>query len=213
MLATPVVVSVAVLALAAAMMAGSANDELRTRMMVAWVEAGLPLAAGIGAASLAGRDAALEMQLSMPTSYRSTLLRRLTVTVGWPALLALAGSAVLLPTGWWPVAPAGAESLLVWAAPLFFLAALGAFLAVWLRSAAAASGLIGGLWLMELVLGLLFAAAPVLRWFYLFPTTVLGSMPGWPTNRVVLLAAAAVLLAGTAALLSRPDRLLSGGDS
>jgi hypothetical protein len=201
------------LALATVMMATSASRDQVRPILLAWGEAGLPLAAGVGTASLVGRDPAVEMQLSMPTSYRSTLLRRLAVTVGWPALLALAGIAVLQAGGWWPAAYAGAASLLVWAAPLAFLAALGAFLAVWLRSAAAASGLIGGLWLAELIFAPLLARAPVLRWLYLFPTTVLGSVPGWADNRVALLVAAVALLAGTLALLSRPYRLLTGEES
>jgi hypothetical protein len=212
-LVTPVVLSVGMLALAGAMVAGSASHELVTRVLLGWVEVGLPLATGIGAASLVGRDPAVEMQLSTPTPYRSTLLRRLAVTAAWPALLALAGNAVLAPTGWWPGTHPGAASLLVWAAPLCWLAALGAFLAAWLRSAAAASGLIAGTWLVELIFGPLFAATPVLHQLYLFPTSVLGGAPGWATNRAVLLGTAAALLLGTAALLSRSHRLLTGEDS
>jgi hypothetical protein len=169
----------------------------------------LPLAAGVGAASLVGRDPAVETQLSMPTPYRSTLLRRLAVTMVWPGLLALAGSVVLLAAGWWPKAHAGAASVLVWAAPLSFLAALGALLAVWLRSAAAASGLVAGLWLVELIFGPLFAKTPVLRELYLFPSTGLHGTLDWTINRSLLLVTAAVLLVGLAALLTRPYRLLS----
>jgi hypothetical protein len=207
-LLTPAVVGVAVAALAAVMLGASAPHDTVVRLLVAGSEAVLPLAAGIGAASLAGRDAAVELQLSLPTPYRSTLLRRLAVTVTWPALLALAGSAVPLATGWWPPAHAGAESLLVWAAPLCWLAALGAFLSVWLRSTAAASGVVAGLWLVELIFGPLFGKTPVLAQLYLFPTSRLPDMPGWTTNRAVLLGTAAVLLAGLAWLLSRPHRLL-----
>jgi hypothetical protein len=53
----------------------------------------------------------------------------------------------------------------------------------------------------------------VLRQLYLFPTSVLGGMPGWATNRAVLLGTAAALLLGTAALACRSHRLLTGEDS
>src|SRR5699024_1452952 len=133
--------------------------------------------------------------------------------VGWPALLALAASVLLRTTGWWPAVHAGAASPLVWAAPLFALGGLGALLAVWWRNVAAASGFIAGLWLVELMFGPLFITTPVLRQLYLFPTSVVGDMPGWGTNRVVLLVVAATLFAGTVMLLARPHRLLTGEDS
>ncbi len=212
-LATPVVVSGGMLALAAVMKADSASHDSLMRVLVAWVEVGLPLAAGVGATSLVGRDPAVELQLALPTRYRATVLRRFAVTLGWPVLLALAGTVVLLATGWWPAARTGAESLLVWAAPLCVLAALGVFLAVWLRSAAAASGLIGGIWLVEIVFAGLFTSPTVLRVLYLFPTTRLPDMADWATNRAVLLATAAALLAATFGLLSRPHRLLTDKES
>jgi len=210
---TPLVMSVAVPAFAAAMMAGSATHEQTMRMLVGWLEVGLPLTAGIGGASLVGRDPAVELQLSMPTGYAVTLLRRLAVTVGWPALLALAGNVILLATGWWPAEYVAGESVLVWAAPLLLLGMLGAFLAVWLRNAAAASGLVAAVWLVQLLFSPLFVGTPVLRELYLFPTSMVPGMPGWGINRLVLLVAAAALLLGTCALLSRPHRLLAGEDA
>ena len=50
----------------------------------------MPLAAGVGCASLVGRDPAAELQLAVPTPYRVTLLRRLAVTLGWTAAVARA---------------------------------------------------------------------------------------------------------------------------
>ena len=210
---TPAVVVVAMLGMAAVMVAGSAPSDTVGRLLVAGLEVGLPLAAGIGAAALVGRDPAIELQLSAPTPYRVTVLRRLAITVAGPVLLAAAGTTVLRATGWWPAVHLGASSVLVWLGPVAWLSALGAFLAVGLRSAAAASGLIAGVWLAEQLFAGLFAAHAAGRALYLFPTTWLPGMPGWPVNRAVLLATAAVLLAGACLLLSRPHRLLTEEDA
>lgn len=209
----PVALIGAVLVLAVVLVSGSEPQTTVSRLLVAGFEAGLPLAAGVGAAALVNRDPAVELQLSLAAPYRSTVLRRLALTVVWSGVLAAAGTGVLLAVGWWPALYRGAASVLVWLSPLLWLSALGAFLAVLLRSSAAASGLVAGVWSVEQLFADLFAAHPLLQAIYLFPTTRLPGMPAWSTNRVVLLATAAVLLLGLCALLSRPHRLLVEEDA
>ncbi len=208
-LATPAAVSAGMIAVAAAMAEGGAPRHAVARLVVAGLEVMLPLAAGIGATALVGQDRAVELQLSLPTPYRVTLLRRLAILLAWPSLLAAASTAVLQAFGWWPSAHSGAAGALVWLAPLLWLPALGVFLAVLLRNATAASGLIAGLWLVEQLFAVAFAASAPGRAVSLFPATWLAGMPGWAVNRAVLLTTAAVLLAGTCALLARPHRLLT----
>jgi hypothetical protein len=212
-LATPAAVIAGVIAVAAVMTEGGAPRHAVVRLVVAGLEVMLPLAAAIGATELVGRDRAVELHLSLPTPYRVTLLRRLAITLAWPALLAAASTAVLHTLDWWAPTHSGAAGVLVWLAPLFWLPALGVFLAVLLRNATAASGLIAGLWLVEQLFAAAFAASAAGRAVYLFPATWLAGIPGWPVNRAVLLTTAVALLAGTWALLARPHRLLTEEDA
>jgi hypothetical protein len=198
-----------VIAAAVVMAEGGAPRHAVVRLVVAGLEVLLPLAAAIGATALVGQDHAVELQLSLPTPYRVTLLRRLAITLAWPVLLAGASTAVLQALGWWPAAHSGIAGVLVWLSPLLWLPALGVFCAVLLRSATAASGLIAGIWLAEQLFAVAFAASAAGRAVYLFPATWLAGMPGWPVNRAVLLSTAAVLLASTCALLARPHGLLT----
>jgi hypothetical protein len=211
-LLTPLAVAFVATVLATSMIANRAPHHSVVRLLVAGCEVGLPLATGVGATALVGRDNAVELQLSMPTSYRATWLRRFTVTVAWPALIAAVGTAVLLAAGSWTPLHRGVAALLVWMPPLIWLAALGAVLAVGLRSSAAASGLVASLWLAEQLFAGLFATTPIGRALFLFPATWLPGMPGWWINRTVLLGTAAALLVGMWALLTRPNRLLSEDD-
>lgn len=199
---------VAALAVAAGL--GAAEHHTVLRLLVAGLEVALPLAVGMGAATLAGSDPAIELQLSLPTPYRATLARRFAVTTVWPVLLAGAATAVLLGTGWWLPGHQGAASVLVWLAPGACLGALGIVLAVGLRSSAAASALIAGVWLGEQLFAGLLLANPAGRMGYLFPSTWAPQMPGWIANRVMLLSAAVLLLALTWWMLARPHRLLGG---
>lgn len=212
-LAPPVVVAAAVVALAVVMVARSASYDTVVRWLVAGLEVAVPLACGIGAADLIGRDPAVELQLSVPVSYRATVLRRLAVTVAWPMMLAAAGTVVLVGVGWWPTDRSGAASLFVWLAPLLWLAGLGSFAAVLFRSGTAASGLVAGVWFVEQMFAGEFADSAVLRAVYLFPTTWLPGLSGWWINRVVLLGTAAMLFGAVWLLLSRPHRLLNGAES
>lgn len=209
-LAAPVLVMVLVAALAAVTGAGAAEQHTVVRLLVAGLEVALPLAVGVAAATLAGSDPAIELQLSLPTPYRATLARRFTVIAAWSVLLAAAATAVLQGAGWWPAGHRGAAGVLVWLAPVACLGALGIVLAVGLRSTAAASALLAGVWLGEQLFAGLLLTHPAGRLGYLFPSTWAPQMPGWTTNRVVLLTVAALLLGVTWLLLARPHRLLGG---
>jgi hypothetical protein len=180
------------------------------RNLVAALEMALPLATGIGAASLVGRDQAAELQLTMPTAYRSTLLRRLVVTLGWAALLAVLVVGILVATDSWPQSRGIASGQLVWLAPTLCLGGLGFLAGAAFRSPAAAGGLISTVWIVQQVFSGLVQDNYWTRLLYLFATTR-GAVPDdWTANRLTLIATA--LAFGTVGwlVLGRAERLLRG---
>lgn len=208
-------VATAALVLLALLDSGANTDDATARNLLAALEMALPLAAGIGAASLVGRDPAAELHLTVPTAYRSTLLRRLTVTLGWAALLAVLVVAVLFATGWWQRFPASRDVLsgqLVWLAPTLALGGLGFLAAAALRSPAAAGGLVATCWIIQQV----FAGLQEHLWYrllYLFATTR-GAVPAdWTANRLTLVAAALAFGVAGWLLLGRTERLVRGEDA
>lgn len=204
-LLTPPVATAALLLIA---LGGGGADTDRTLLVA--VEMALPLAAGVGAASLVGRDPAVELQLTVPTSYRSTLLRRLTVTLGWAALLAVLLVGVLVTTGGWPDDREVPSGQLIWLAPALWLGGLGFLAGAAFRSPAAAGGLVTTWWIVQQVFPGLLQGRDWTRPLYLFATTR-GSVPeDWTTNRVTLLVTAVVLGGLGWVLLGRPERLLRG---
>ncbi|WP_030442343.1 hypothetical protein [Actinoplanes subtropicus] len=185
----------------------SGDDQRAAYAFFCVLEMAIPLAVGIGTGSLVGRDPALELQLTLPTRYRTTLLRRTAVAVGMGALVASVVSELLVATGWWqrwPRATGGWPGQLTWLAPTLALAAVGLLAAALLRAPAAAAAVVAGLWLFEQVAPD-WVPSPLL----LFATT--RPFTGdWTVNRIVLLASAAVLLAAAWPLLGRAQWLLAG---
>ncbi|MEJ3743929.1 hypothetical protein WEI85_11625 [Actinomycetes bacterium KLBMP 9797] len=170
-----------------------------------------PLVAGVGAASLVGRDRAAELQLTLPTPYRATLLRRLAVALGWTVLVAVLVAATLVLGGWWTRWPHNHGPLvgqLIWLAPMLCLGGLGFLAAAVCRGPAAASGVVAICWLGQQ----LFADAIQVRWWgrlvYLFATTRGTERSDWAANRSTLLAAALVLAAAAWLVLGRTERLV-----
>jgi hypothetical protein len=185
---------------------------------VAWfllgaLETGIPLVAGLAAVSLVGRDRTVELRLTLPVGYRSTLLRRLVVTVGWAAFCALAASALLITTGWWdltPGAPGALTGQLTWLSPLLWLSALGLLAAVTLRSTTAAASVVAFAWVFEQVFSSVLRESAVSRLLYLFPTTRWGAVGEWLPNRLTLLSTALLLVATAWPLLGNAERTLEG---
>lgn len=193
-----------------------AAEATTARTLLSALEMGVPLAAGTATASLLGRDPVVELQLSLPTPYRRTLLRRLTVTLGWAASVAVLVAGVLVATGWWSRWPANHGTVLgqlTWLAPTGYLGALGFLAAVVLRSAAAAGGLVATVWIFEQIFA---DVAQEQRWsrlLYPFATTRGTVAADWAENRITLLIAATVFGALGWLLLGRTERLLHGETS
>lgn len=170
----------------------------------------LPVIGGLAAAGIVVDDPALELQLSLPTTFRLTMLRRLALALGWTSLIGLTCAVTLAASGRlaWPISPL--EDQLIWLAPLLWLAGLGAALSLALGATAAGSSLVGMVWVLELAMGAGLAQVPALRPVLLFLRYDPAIATDWLANRLTLLALAAVGLGSAAWLLGRPERLLRG---
>jgi hypothetical protein len=176
------------------------------------LELALPLAAGIGAASLVGRDPAVELQLTLPTAYRATILRRLIASTGWVAVIAVTVVVGAVATGWWDRWPGAHTPLagqLTWLAPTAFVAGLGLLVGALAGNTALAASAVAMMWIFQLA-----ATGPFQnhRWsqqLYLFATTRGSPELDWTANRLTLLAAGAGMTAVAWLLLRRPVRLLT----
>jgi hypothetical protein len=208
LLGPPVAVAVGVSAALANPLPGDATT---TRILLGALEMAVPLAAGVGCASLVGRDPAVELLLAAPTPYRVTLLRRMAVTLGWAAVVAGLTAAVLIATGWWARWPANHGPLvgqLTWVAPTAGLGAVGFAAGAVFRSPAAAGALVTTLWAVQQFFADLAQQHLAGRLLYLFATTR-GAVPGdWTENRLALLVAAAALVAVALVVLARSERLI-----
>ncbi|MGZ3668020.1 MAG: hypothetical protein ACXVDA_26445, partial [Ktedonobacterales bacterium] len=76
-------------------------DFQMARGLLALIENGLPLAAGLIAAAAVNQDVAVELHLSLPAPYRRTVAGRLAVVALWALLLTALVSALLLATHHW----------------------------------------------------------------------------------------------------------------
>jgi hypothetical protein len=186
------------------------------RVVTAGLEAGVPLAAGIAAASLVAGEPALELQLGMPGGYRPAALRRLAILFGWTSIVSFVGwlvaDAAGLVAAWGPDVGSAAAQL-TWLAPLAFFTAAGALAAIVLRGRAASAGLLGTLWVAGLVLKDPIAATPWLHAWYPFMTTFEPRTPDWVVTRLVLLVVAAILTASLAVCLRAGEWLLASEDA
>lgn len=192
----------------------SGDQTATARTLIAVLEVGIPLGAGVAAGSLIGRDPAVELALCVRRSYRTTVLRRLTITLGWAAVIAVGTSAVLAASGWWyrwPLAPEPVLGQLTWLAPAVCLGGLGFLLGAVLRSPAATGGLVAGMWLAHQVMAGPMEARTWSRVLNLFATTR-GSGRDWLANRLVLLTIGAALLVAGCLVLARTERLMRGDE-
>jgi hypothetical protein len=210
---TPPVAAGLVIALAVVDARTGAADVGTSRTLFAALEMAVPLAAGVGAASLVGQDRAVELHLSLPTAYRGTLLRRLGISFGCAAVVAGLVAGALMITGWWDRWPANHGAVagqLTWLAPAMWLAGLGFLAGAVFRSPGTAGGLVGTYWIIQQVLA---GDVQDHRWsrpLFLFATTR-GADPGdWTANRYTLTASAIALTVLGWLLLGRTERLVRG---
>jgi hypothetical protein len=212
-LLTPLLV-VAGIALFAAIMAlvGTQGEQIAT-LLTQSMELLFPLAIGTVAATAVAADPGVEWQLTMPTPYRVTIFRRLAIMLAWSALVAFGDVAVLRIVGRWIVPKPFIVSQLMWLSPMLFFAALGAVLALLVRNRSASAGLVGGVWIVEVLFhGYLLDRAWARPWFS-FATTWAAGENFWLSNRLTLIGLAVALFGIVATLLRQSEMLLVGGEA
>ena len=185
-----------------------------SRMLAAYLEAGLPFAAGLAAANIVTDDPAIDLQLSLQTGYLTTVLRRLGALVGLCATLAVLWTSAMFLLGLWEpwVPETYGRGQLVWVSPLLFFVGLGGVLALLLRSRSAAGAVLGGCWISYIFFDDYFLSVAWFKLFYPFATLQRPGADFWLWNRLALIAAAAALLLIFAALLRR-ESIVLGGES
>ena len=179
----------------------------------------LPLSAGLLTASIVSYDTAIELQMTMPKTYRMTAFVRLSLIIVWTSCIALFSSVFMYHLRFWRV-PSQVETWkvlpqfligqLTWIAPLFWLVGVGFSLALFIRSRSASSALLGGIWMIEAIFYGYFAIIDWLKPLFLFPTTLAPGISFWLSNRIELLITAFVLLLLDWFMLRNTEILLQG---
>lgn len=213
-LATPVAVLGVFGALAGLSWFLGANDETLARLLVAALEIGLPLGAGVAAAGIVADDPAVGLQLAVKTRYRSTVARRLGLLVVWCSVLAVAFTFALDRAGLWGLwVPEGLlVGQLVWFPPLLWYVATGVLLSLLTRSRTASGTILGGVWTAGLLFRWDFLDQEWLQLLYPFATVFTPGADFWLANRGALAALALALGAVAWALASDSERLSKGDE-
>jgi hypothetical protein len=190
-----------------------------SQVLTASLEMVLPLTAGLLTTTIISHDAAIELQLTMPETYRVTALGRLSLIIAWTGCIALCSSVFMYHLRFWRV-PSQVEAWKVlpqfligqftWVAPLLWFAAVGFCLALLIRSRSATSALLGGIWTVEAIFYGYFAIIDWLKPVFLFPTTLAPYINFWLINRFELPGTALVLLLFSWFMLRKTELLLQG---
>lgn len=181
-------------------------------LLIAALEACLPLTAGIILSTVAVQDASLELLLTMPAAYSWIVFLRFALILGWTLLVELLAALTLyaiLP--WVPIKPLAAGQL-TWLAPSLWLAGAGILLSLLLHSRASSGAILGCIWTFQLVFHGYFALHSWTQPWFLFATLYTPGAPFWLANRLELIATALVLLVAAWWFLRNPERRFFGED-
>jgi hypothetical protein len=198
-------------------------DHLRiSQVLTASLEMILPLAAGLVITTIISYDTAIELQMTLPKTYRTTAFVRLGLIIAWTSCLALFFSVFVYHLRFWRV-PSQVETWtvlqqfltgqLTWIAPLFWFASTGFTLALLIRSRSASSAILGGIWVIEAIFYGYFALIDWLKPLFLFPTTLSPGISFWLSNRIEILITSLLLLLLDWFILRNTERLLQGAAS
>jgi hypothetical protein len=193
-----------------------------SQVLTASLEMILPLAAGLLVTTIISYDSAIELQITMPRTYRLTAFLRLILIIVWISWLTLISSVFVYHLKFWRI-PSQVETWkvlpqfligqLTWIAPLFWFVSVGFSLALLIRSRSASSALLGGIWMLEAIFYGYFALIDWLKPLFLFPTTLAPNIGFWLNNRIELLITALVLFLLDWYMLRNTERLLQGAES
>ncbi len=219
---TPIVVMLAYTLIALYMHYRSIDP---ARFLASSLEIILPLAAAIIVTTITSQDPAIELQLTVPKKYSTTVIGRLVLIAFWTLCIALISGITFsaLHLGFIPqqpqpfVAPiAILVAQLVWFAPLLWLVGIGLCLAMLTHNRAASTAVLCGIWLLEIIFKDYLATTGWLHPVFLFPTTLLslaGTIPQqyynlWLSSRFEVLGVALVFVCIGWLLLHSPEGLL-----
>jgi hypothetical protein len=193
-----------------------------SQVFTASLEMVLPLAAGLLTTSIISFDSAIELQMTLPKTYRITALVRMGLIIAWTSCLALFSSVFVYHLKFWHM-PSQVENWnvlpqflimqLTWIAPLCWFVGVGFAIALLVRSRSASSALLGGIWMIEAIFYGYFALIDWLKPMFLFPTTLAPGISFWLSNRIELLTTAIVLLLLDWFMLRNSEKLLQGAAS
>lgn len=188
----PLIVAAGLIAFAELQRIRHIQHAFTATMLVVMLEACLPLTAGIALASVAVRDNALEVLLTVQTAYRLTTARRAALVLAWVLLLEVAATWVVRALFPGAIPKPGVLGLLAWVAPTLWLAGAAVLLAYLLRSRATSAAVLGCLWVAQLVFHDYFATYGWTQPWFLFATVFVPAAPFWLANRFELVATALV---------------------
>jgi hypothetical protein len=183
-------VAISSIGFATPLRARNVNPDFISALLIATLEAFLPLAAGIVVTTIAARDDAIEVQLSLATPYYATVARRVALILAWSIATEFAATlaiGALFPS---TLTKSGFDAVLLWLAPTLWLSAVGMTLALLLRSRATAAAILGVIWVVQLAFHGYFAGYDWTRPWFLFATLYTPSATYWRSNRLELIATA-----------------------
>lgn len=212
-LALPVLVELAFLALAVVTALDHVGSAQSARLLIASLEVGLPLVAGIAAVTAVAREPAVELQLTFRMSYRATVLRRLALLTGWSALVAAVSATALAAVGRWALPGSFIVGQLSWVAPLLWFVAVGAAVVLLLRSRAASTAILGGMWVSSNLVTVFYLPSDWSHLWMLFATTHSPGADFWLANRLTITLTSLLILVGVWLLLGRTEALVGGVDA
>jgi len=169
-----------------------------------------PLGVVIAIVAQVGRDRAIESVLATPARYASVVFMRASIIAALGALSSLLVAAAFHSYGAWPSQQSSAGIVLAWAAPMVWLGGLGLLATVVTGNGGIGAGLVGGLWLAQILGTDALTNNAILKYQYLYTTHVNMHGREWVANRIALLAVGAIALGVAWLLLGRPARLLAG---
>lgn len=209
----PVALALAFAGMTVMLFVGSVVHSFIAQLLIAALEACLPLAAGLILSTVAVQDASLELLLTLKTSYRAIAFLRFMLILGWTLLVELLATLALYAFLPWTIAKTPLVGQLTWLAPSLWLAGAGILLALLLRSRTSSGAILGCLWLVQMVFHGYFAQNGWTQPWFLFATLFTPSAQFWPANRLELIAGALVLLAAAWWFLRSPERRFFGEDA
>lgn len=209
----PPLLALAFAGMTAMLFVGNVVHSFIASLLIAALEACLPLTAGIILSTVAVQDASLELLLTMPATYRGIVFRRFALILGWTLLVELLAALVLyVALPWVPIKPLLAGQL-TWLAPSLWLAGVGILLALVLRSRTSSGAILGCLWIFQLTFHGYFALNGWTQPWFLFATLYTPGASFWLMNRLELIATALIVLVASWWFLRNPERRFFGEDA